>query len=206
MNDRMNIFLRVHPWPIEINSCKWASGVSVDHSIWIHHGYDFEKKVVSEHFCTNAWTNQIIYDAFHHIWCSSFTRMYTSRNDDSFLLFHFLCAICEGSHSQQITRISSKILAKHLPLKLILCPGIRLNLCKVSLQIWVCIWITMGKVNGVIIMRKLHTECQCVIMKWTFSFYRVLIVAYVISAADPSLAITLCIDFWVQEWLHSVVV
>ena len=64
----------------------------------------------------------------------------------------------------------------------------------------------MSEVDGVIVMLERHCPSQSVEVEVTLTLYGVLVVAYLSTISNPTFFVSLCLDFRVHEWLHSVIV
>lgn len=64
----------------------------------------------------------------------------------------------------------------------------------------------MCEVNYVIVIAKLHSESQCIVMTDSFALHGVLVVANISSSSDPSFSVLLGINLRVHKRSHSMVV
>ena len=71
----MKFLVRIHPLSVQIYSCKVASSVTVDDSIWVEHWDNLEDKVVSEKSGTKTGAYKVVNYAFNHKGGSSLSRV-----------------------------------------------------------------------------------------------------------------------------------
>lgn len=77
---------------------------------------------------------------------------------------------------------------------------------QISLQVRISVWVAMSKENSIVVILKINTESQCVIMSCRSFFYRILIIANVFTCSLPSFPVCFCCFLWIHQRLHSVVV
>ena len=64
------------PAAIQVEARDIASSVSVDNSVWVEHGHDFEHEGVSEHAGAQTRPQQVVNHALHHKTAVRFTWMH----------------------------------------------------------------------------------------------------------------------------------
>ena len=206
MEDHRMLLLRgLLPLPVQVLAHQWTSCISQNDSISIDHGHDFEYEVVSKDPCADARANQVVDDALHHVWCSCLSWVDSRTDYDSFLLLH-LVTVRECCDRQHICRISRIRLAEHLPSKSVSGLRVIFEIAKVSLQIWICIRVTMSEVYRIVVVLELKTEGKCVIVPRLLLLYRILIVTNVFANSLPAFSRPLCITIGVHQRLHSMIV
>ena len=115
MNSWSYSFRRSLPGPIRINSCNLSSCISMNDSIWIHHGYNFENKSIIEWTLSlMSWHHKIkqIFDnSFNHkTWCS-LHRMLSTQNPNYLAILN---SFPSRSNRNDIDRIFTNCLTKFL--------------------------------------------------------------------------------------------
>ncbi len=89
----MQLFIRINPLPIEVNSSQITSCVSINDTIWIQHWDNLKYEVVTEYSSSQTWPNKIVNNTFDHERGTSLTRMDSGRYHYSFSLFNLFCII-----------------------------------------------------------------------------------------------------------------
>jgi hypothetical protein len=158
------------PLSIKILSNKRAPSIAQDHTIRIDHGHDLKYEVIPEYPSLNARSNKVIYDSLHHVRCSCFSWVHSGTENDGFLLLHLLLAVCESRNCEHIAGITSIGLAEHLSPQPVFGLRVVLKLSQVPLHVCVGVGIAVSKVNSVIIMLKLNTKSQSVVVAGLLSF------------------------------------
>ena len=117
--------------------------------------------------------------------------MYSRRNYDTFPGFdHFWIAL-EGRNYQHIAVVACNCLAECLPSHKVFAFWITLEFIEVSLQVRVCVWVTVGEVDDISVVLKGNRPSESVVIASILSPHAVLIIADVTTAADPAFACTL---------------
>lgn len=80
---RMQVPIRLNPFPIQINSQQWTSIISIYHSIYIQHRYYPKHKIFPQLISLVRY--QIINKSLKHLWALRLPRMHSRSNNDSFL-------------------------------------------------------------------------------------------------------------------------
>ncbi len=65
-NRWMQFFIWCNPDPVQIHASNIASGISVDDTIWVQHGYNLEYEGIAQHSCSQGWPQQIVDHSLHH--------------------------------------------------------------------------------------------------------------------------------------------
>jgi hypothetical protein len=132
-NRRVLLRARLHPDSVEIDTNIAAAGVAINNAVWVEHWHYFEHEVVSEHPCAQAWTYQVVNDAFHHELAARLTGMNPAADYNSLALPHFFILASECCNDQHVDVISRHALAHCFATEAQLLLGVGLERVQVAL-------------------------------------------------------------------------
>ena len=193
----------VFPPPVKVAPCQAASIVAINDSIGIKHWNYLEHKFISELWSLRITADQEVNDSFHHPGSIGFTWVDSGANDDSFLLLinlkrHSVC------YCEVFTFVTGNSPAKSISGDIVKLSW--LDLAQVFSEIWVGVWLSIWKINFIIVVLEGVSKCESVVASLVIglmlSSVVVLEITHVFSTSLP----TSLFIFFTQVLLHFRVV
>jgi hypothetical protein len=112
----------------------------------------------------------------------------------------------EGSDDKHVAVVSGNRLAKSSSPHPVLSLWISFESVEIPLQVSESIWIAVSKINSVLVMFKLASPGQGVVVSLVFTFHAVLVIADIRASSNPTSASLLCLRLRIHKWTHPVIV
>ena len=207
INCRVKDLRGVLPPSVQIAASKWASVISVDHTIRVKHGNNFEDKVVSEVLSLFCIADQEVNHTFHHPTAIWFAWMHSCTYDDSFLLGSWIAIIWSGCDSQVVASVTSQGTTQNVSRDIV--QFLLLYLLDVVHQIRIGVRLGVSKEDGIIIVLKVVREGEGVIasliVRHLLPPIVVLEITYVFPGAVPTELLLLKFLLRISQDFHAFV-
>mmetsp|Transcript_4423 Transcript_4423/g.6484 ORF Transcript_4423/g.6484 Transcript_4423/m.6484 type:complete len:273 (-) Transcript_4423:1520-2338(-) len=208
-NCRVDVLMRSLPPSVQIAACERTPVVTVDHTVWVEHWYNFENELIPQHFCFSVVRiRQEEEHSSHHPRANDFSRVNTSGDDDGFLRFHdfVLIFLSDGEHLAVVAR---QRLTEDLPLEYFSALRVLFDFVQVMTEIGIGIRVREGEVDGVIVMLKLVTEAHRIVAFACISYVlldAIGVIGYTVSTLMPACVLfSVCSFLGVDSDSHAIV-